>query len=534
LTAAESDVGLLRCSQPLVGVMGQTSKDDERMIQYLSSTSTNNGQSIIFDARPRLSAEGNHVRGGGYEKISNYQNVTITFLNIQNIHSVRESFVRLHGMFSKVQSNNHHQDMAIAHVELGLRSQTDKTTWLTHLVNILQGARRIASALYNGTTSLVHCSDGWDRTSQLTSLAILFLDPYYRTITGFQVLIEKEWLSFGHKFAVRSGVDTSSLKAREHYLDKQRSPVFVQFLDCVWQIKKQFSSYFEFNDNFLIACLRHVYSGRYGTFLFDTERERVEKKLKAKTISLWTEMNVHRSPFINDDYDPISTKTIESGCTMYTDLQVEIPLLSLWPAYEELWRQGVVGEVDPKKNKKTNKNKKKNIETDSDGNRSRSGTLEKGAPQLPPRRKKTTKVATPPPVIPKRLSFDNSETFLPPPTATVITSPPPRPKSKAPDETNNESSLMSSNTADASNASMVSSPPPRPKSKAPEAAIGEEKRYMDGGYDSSRSSVSSTISSIPERPSVLLNSKKETNTQDKRRSIIKRRDTSEDDVFDFA
>ena len=44
---------------------------------------------------------------------------------------------------------------------------------------------------------IVHCSDGWDRTSQLTSMAQLLMDPYHRSIHGFVVLIEKEWLEFG-------------------------------------------------------------------------------------------------------------------------------------------------------------------------------------------------------------------------------------------------------------------------------------------------------------------------------------------------
>ena len=73
---------------------------------------------------------------------------------------------------------------------------------------------------------LVHCSDGWDRTSQMSALAQLLLDPYYRTVKGFQVLIEKDWLSFGHMLGRRCG----------HFSYKDtdnRSPVFLQFIDCV-------------------------------------------------------------------------------------------------------------------------------------------------------------------------------------------------------------------------------------------------------------------------------------------------------------
>lgn len=52
---------------------------------------------------------------------------------------------------------------------------------------------------------LVHCSDGWDRTAQLCALASVMLDPYYRTIEGLCILIEKDWIRFGHQFSTRLG-----------------------------------------------------------------------------------------------------------------------------------------------------------------------------------------------------------------------------------------------------------------------------------------------------------------------------------------
>ncbi|XP_053540511.1 myotubularin isoform X2 [Ictalurus punctatus] len=49
----------------------------------------------------------------------------------------------------------------------------------------------------------------------------------------FQVLIEKEWISFGHKLASRVGLGD------ENHANSERSPLFVQFIDCVWQMMRQ-------------------------------------------------------------------------------------------------------------------------------------------------------------------------------------------------------------------------------------------------------------------------------------------------------
>lgn len=124
----------------------------------------------------------------------------------------------------------------------------DNTKWFHNLAALLKASMVVVDAIsIQERPVLVHCSDGWDRTPQVVALAELILDPYYRTIDGFKVLIEREWLQFGHKFTDRCRSTTLSIDLNE------RCPVFLQWLDCVHQLLRQFPNEFEFNVYLLVS-----------------------------------------------------------------------------------------------------------------------------------------------------------------------------------------------------------------------------------------------------------------------------------------
>ncbi|KRX56941.1 Myotubularin-related protein 2, partial [Trichinella sp. T9] len=281
----DGNAALTRSAQPSVGVTARRNHDDEQYLQKIINVNGKSKKLYIMDARPVVNARVNKAKGGGYESEVAYPNAELVFLNIENIHVMRESMRKL-------------RDLCAPRADYkNWFTNLDETRWLEHIRLILCGAARIVDKIENHATSvLVHCSDGWDRTSQLTSLAMLMLDPYYRTLKGFEVLIEKEWCSFGHKFAQRVG------HGDDKHSDPERSPVFLQFIDCVYQLTMQFPTSFEFNMQLLITILDHLYSCRFGTFLFNNEKQRVEAAVKEKTNSLWSFINSSAALYMNPAY----------------------------------------------------------------------------------------------------------------------------------------------------------------------------------------------------------------------------------------
>lgn len=105
------------------------------------SSSTN--QVAIVDARPYQYALANRAKGGGFESADTY-NCELKFLDIDNIHAMRDALDKLRKVVEKSDQSK-------------FMSKLETTNWMFYLHQILKGSIYIADKLQRGTSVLVHC-----------------------------------------------------------------------------------------------------------------------------------------------------------------------------------------------------------------------------------------------------------------------------------------------------------------------------------------------------------------------------------------
>lgn len=159
-----------------------------------------------------------------------------------------------------------------------------------YVQSALNGGLFAARLLTAGYNVLVHCTHGWDRTTVVCSLVQILTDPTCRTIVGLILIIEKDWLAFGHKFSDRTGshaittsITTPSILNENEC--QERAPVFLMLLDCLHVLIKKYPKSFEYSSDFLEFLADHVYSQLSGTFLFNNNAQRNDSD--SLTCSLW-------------------------------------------------------------------------------------------------------------------------------------------------------------------------------------------------------------------------------------------------------
>uniref|UniRef100_A0A6B2L1C5 Myotubularin phosphatase domain-containing protein n=1 Tax=Arcella intermedia TaxID=1963864 RepID=A0A6B2L1C5_9EUKA len=253
-----SGAAILRSSQPTP--LHQHKQSDTEYLVSIKKVSLNNLR--IYDLRTKTAAQITKSPISGEEDEAEGGIKSLTFLDLSDSETLLHSIsIICEAIYSHFDQSTFWQKI----VESG---------WLDIQSKLLFSANMIIKVVDELNESvLLYCCDGSNQTPLLLSTVLLMLDPYYRTIKGFIILIEKEWISYGHKFS-------SNFNSQQ--------PFFLSWMDATYQLLVQNPCAFEFNHNFLIYLMDELFSCRFGTFIYDSDYERNEHNLSQKTISIWS------------------------------------------------------------------------------------------------------------------------------------------------------------------------------------------------------------------------------------------------------
>ena len=214
-----------------------------------------------------------------------------------------------------------------------LLKSLESSCWLLYVSLCIQQADIAAREMRcNGKTVILQENDGRDLSCIVSSLVQIILDPHCRTINGFQSLIQKEWVALGHPFCDRLAHvynDTAT----------EQSPLFLLFLDCVWQLLQQNVEEFEFTETYLSTLWDASFMPIFDTFLFNCEHDRLNARrggLIMRPVWDWGEQFADRDIlfFTNPLYRKVQSETAVNPVhlnrkSMLPPSAVPLPVMSL-------------------------------------------------------------------------------------------------------------------------------------------------------------------------------------------------------------
>merc|ERR1719382_2210768 len=163
-----SFASLWRCSQTTEGLMGQKCNEDQAMVECIRQGSRRQGDRdlLVIDLRPWKSAWANKAGGGGFE---GYPKCNLVFGGIDNVHAVRDAWRAMAAAVAGVSEG-----------EVGSwLKDVANSNWYDYIGTILNSTAKVVKEISECRSNvMVHCSDGWDRTAETASLAMLCLDPH--------------------------------------------------------------------------------------------------------------------------------------------------------------------------------------------------------------------------------------------------------------------------------------------------------------------------------------------------------------------
>ncbi|CEF59914.1 Myotubularin-related protein 5 [Strongyloides ratti] len=274
-----------------------------------------------------------------------HKNFEFFSINYPTTHDVKLSFKKFLKIMTQSQngssniqctntiSSTTNLSDTLYNLHLNYLSKINDSEWLNHISNLINISSSISELINECNISIALCiEDGSDATSQISSIVQVLLDPFYRTFEGFRLLIEKEWLSLGHRFSYRLNHSASSRQSGV-------APMFLLFLDVLHQLLIQFPTAFEMNDYYFSFLAYHSMSGYFPNFLLDSEFERIsiEEKIPEHNLeneiydrSIWK----YIESIINDSskfHNIVFDKTFHDVLKPFE----KIENLDIWSFYQE-------------------------------------------------------------------------------------------------------------------------------------------------------------------------------------------------------